>query len=64
MSEVFDVADGFVDALVNHDPISATFIGVAGHDDRMSDYSPDSAEEMARIERQTLADRTGGAAAE
>ena len=55
MSEVFDIADGFVDALVNHDPISATFIGVAGHDDRMSDYSPDSAEEMARIERQTLA---------
>ena len=55
MSEVFDVADGFVDALVNHDPISATFIGVAGHDDRMTDYSPDSAEEMARIERRTLA---------
>ena len=55
MSEVFDIADGFVDALVNHDPISATFIGVAGHDDRMSDYSPDSAEEMAQIERRTLA---------
>ncbi len=55
MSEVFDIADGFVDALVDHDPIAATFIGVAGHDHLMSDFSPDSAEEMAQIERRTLA---------
>ena len=61
MTRVFDIADGFVDALVNHDPIAATFIGVAGHDARMSDYSPDSAEEMARIERQTLADTRAAA---
>ena len=56
MSQVFDIADGFVDALVDHDPIAATFIGVAGHDHLMSDFSPDSAEEMAQIERRTLAD--------
>ena len=55
MSEVFHIADGFVDALVDHDPIAATFIGVAGHDHLMSDFSPDSAEEMAQIERRTLA---------
>ena len=55
MSKVFDIADGFVDALVDHDPIAATFIGVAGHEHLMSDYSPDSAEEMANIERRTLA---------
>ena len=55
MSEVFDIADSFVDALVDHDPIAATFIGVAGHDHLMSDFSPDSAEEMAQIERRTLA---------
>ena len=56
MSKVFEIADGFVDALVDHDPIAATFIGVAGHDHLMSDFSPDSAEEMAQIERRTLAD--------
>ena len=56
MSKVFDVADGFVDALVEHDPIAATFIGVAGHDHLMSDFSPDSVEQMAQIERRTLAD--------
>ena len=55
MSKVFDIADGFVDALVDHDPIAATFIGVAGHDHLMSDYSPDSAEEMANVERRSLA---------
>ncbi len=55
MSEIFDIADNFVDALVDHDPIAATFIGVAGHDHLMSDFSPDSAEEMAQIERRTLA---------
>ncbi len=54
MSEVFEIADRFVERLAEHDPVSATFIGISGHDDRMSDYSPFASDEMAAIERETL----------
>ncbi len=54
MSGVFSIADEFVDRLAAYDPIAATFIGIAGHDDRMTDYSPSTSEEMAGIQRGTL----------
>ncbi len=54
MSRVYEIADRFVDRLAELDPVSATFIGIAGHDSEMSDYSPDSAAKMAEAERETL----------
>jgi uncharacterized protein (DUF885 family) len=40
---VYEIADRFVEKFAALDPISATFMGVAGHDDRLSDYSPQGA---------------------
>ncbi|MEX0761750.1 MAG: DUF885 domain-containing protein [Dehalococcoidia bacterium] len=54
MSRVYEIADRFVDRLAELDPVSATFIGIAGHDSEMSDYSPDSAARMAEAERETI----------
>ena len=38
------------------DPVWATDAGVAGHDDRLTDYSPDGIEARAALCRQTLVD--------
>ena len=35
------LSDAYVDDLAALDPITATYVGVAGHDDRLTDLSPD-----------------------
>ena len=51
---MYEVADGFVDALAELDPISATYLGIRGHDHLLTDYSPEAADRMADAERDVL----------
>ncbi|MFE7521652.1 DUF885 domain-containing protein [Streptomyces halstedii] len=48
------VADAYVDALVELDPITGTFLGVPESADRLTDFSPAGQEAMARLARTTL----------
>lgn len=56
MSKIYQIADNYVEKLAELDPISATYMGIPGHDHLMTDYSPDSADDMAHVERNVLAD--------
>ncbi len=55
MTDVFELSHEATDIAAAHDPISATFVGVAGHDHAWPDFSPDGraaeAEAWADIER-------------
>ena len=51
---VYEIADGYVDTLAELDPISATYLGIPGYDELLTDYSPESAERMADAERAVL----------
>ena len=42
MGSIDDIADRYVEQWAPLDPIGATFVGVAGHDDTLTDLSPDS----------------------
>ncbi len=53
---VFQLADAYVDDAAALDPVWATEQGVAGHDDRLTDFSPDGIEARAALCRQTLVD--------
>ena len=44
MTQVFDLSDSFVEELCVLDPFLATGIGEPGHDDEVTDYSPDGVE--------------------
>jgi len=48
------LAERHLDAQLELDPLTATYIGVPGHDDRMSDLSPDGLQALADLNRQTL----------
>ena len=41
-SDVYDISDRFVERFAALDPVAATLEGIAGYDDRMTDYSPDA----------------------
>lgn len=56
MSAVFVLADRYVDDVARLDPIEATAMGVVGHDDRLTDFSPDGIEARAALDRQALVD--------
>jgi len=55
-SAVFALSDRYVTEAAALDPIMATSRGVAGHDDRLTDYSPDGSEARAEHARHTLAE--------
>ena len=55
MSRVYDIASAYVDSLAALHPIAATSMGVPGHDDKMTDFSPDGAEARAALSRDTAA---------
>ncbi|HET9901518.1 MAG TPA: DUF885 domain-containing protein [Actinomycetes bacterium] len=55
MGAVDDIANRYVDEIAELDPVLATFAGIAGHDDRMTDYSPDGWTAAAELDRRTLA---------
>ncbi len=50
------VADAYVDALCDLDPIAGTALGTRPGDDRLPDLSPAGLEASARLERDTLAE--------
>ena len=54
MTEVFRLADSYVDELAVLDPFTATDLGIPGHDDEVTDYSPDGVESRADLARRTL----------
>jgi uncharacterized protein (DUF885 family) len=49
------LADDYLDAYADLNPIMATFIGLSGYDDRMPDLSPAGLDAVADLEQRTLA---------
>jgi uncharacterized protein (DUF885 family) len=54
VTEVFRLADSYVDGLCVLDPFTATDLGMPGHDDEVTDFSPDGVEARVDLARQTL----------
>lgn len=54
MTRVFDLSNSFVEDLCVLDPFLATAIGEPGHDDEVTDYSPDGVEARVELDRATL----------
>jgi uncharacterized protein (DUF885 family) len=54
MTQVFELSDSFVAELCVLDPFLATGIGERGHDDEVTDYSPDGVEQRVDLARSTL----------
>ncbi len=48
------LANAYVEGYARLNPINATFDGIAGHDDELTDFSPDGADERANYDRATL----------
>ena len=44
MAGVFEIADGVIDTVAKHHPLSATHMGVPGFDHLMPDYTPEAGE--------------------
>jgi uncharacterized protein (DUF885 family) len=59
-SAISDLADRYVTRAAALDPVAATFEGLPGHDDELTDYSPDGISERLAHDRASLAelDRT------
>ena len=55
MSQIYDIANDYVERYATLNPLSATSIGVPGHDDKMSDFSPQGADANAELNRRTIA---------
>ncbi|MBB4685026.1 DUF885 domain-containing protein [Amycolatopsis jiangsuensis] len=49
------ICDRYVDDYAAVDPVAATMLGVAGYDDRLTDYSPEGHAERAELGRRALA---------
>ena len=54
MSQIFDIADRYVEKVAEMSPFSATYMGVPGHDHEMNDFSPEAAAAEADRDRSTL----------
>ncbi|MDQ1509699.1 MAG: hypothetical protein QOG50_1543, partial [Actinomycetota bacterium] len=53
-SEVYEIADRYVSAYAALDPIEATDAGIAGHEDKLTDFSPDASAARDQLDRDTL----------
>ncbi len=53
-TDVDRLANDYLDQLVELSPITATELGIAGHDDDLDDFSPSGHEAMAALNRKTL----------
>ena len=62
MSAITDLGDTYVEALAALDPIAATDLGVAGHEDELTDYSVEGFEARDGLTRDTLAQLEAAAA--
>ena len=54
------IADSYVDEWAALDPIGATYVGIAGHDHRLTDLSPEGYAALAELDRRTLAQLDAG----
>jgi uncharacterized protein (DUF885 family) len=52
---VNEIADAYVDEWAALDPNGATYVGISGYDDRMTDVSPEGYAALADLDRRTLA---------
>jgi uncharacterized protein (DUF885 family) len=50
------IADAYVDDYAALDPVAATYVGIAGHDDRLGDFSPEGYAAREALARQAVAD--------
>ena len=55
MERVNEIADAYVDEWAALDPNGATYVGISGYDDRMTDVSPEGYAALADLDRRTLA---------
>ncbi len=55
MTAIYDIASDYVDAIAALDPISATGMGIPGHDAEMTDFSPEGVAAHSALRRETLA---------
>jgi uncharacterized protein (DUF885 family) len=55
MATVRELADRYVEEMAALDPVEATAVGIAGHDEELTDYSPDGIAARAELDRRTLA---------
>src|SRR5947209_1602509 len=51
---VHQICDRYVDEYAAADPVAATTLGIAGHDDRLTDSSPEGYAARATISRRAL----------
>ncbi len=58
------IADAYVDDYCALDPVTATDLGVPGHEDRLTDLSPDGFAAREALVRRALADATGASPAD
>ncbi|KRF14344.1 DUF885 domain-containing protein [Nocardioides sp. Soil796] len=52
------IADAYAEAYAALDPLTATYLGIAGHDDKLTDLSPDGFAAREELTRKALADAT------
>ncbi|MEO7370072.1 MAG: DUF885 domain-containing protein [Ilumatobacteraceae bacterium] len=55
-TDIFELSDQFIVQCAALDPMLATFWGVAGHDDEITDYSPQGWSARLELQRRTLGD--------
>ena len=55
MTAIYDIASDYVDQVAALDPISATGMGVQGHDAEMTDFSPEGLAAQSKLRQETLA---------
>ena len=54
-SPIDAIADTYLDGVVGLSPISATYLGIAGHDRELDDFSPEGHAAHSQLRRDTLA---------
>lgn len=54
MTRIYEIASRYVDNIAALDPVMATGAGIPGHDDEISDYSPDGYAAFEPLYRDTL----------
>lgn len=52
---VHEICDRYVDDYAAADPLAATFLGIAGGDENLTDYTPEGHQERAELARRALA---------
>ncbi|MGZ4450916.1 MAG: DUF885 domain-containing protein [Nocardioides sp.] len=54
-TDVDRIANGYLDAFVELSPLTATYLGIPGHDEDIDDFSPAGHEAHAQLRQKTLA---------